>query len=338
MKAKLFATILLLCALCGAASGQNYDIRLTSNTNLRAEASLQSRIVETASAGTTLPVMGSAGRWLQINWNGQQVWMADWVSYTRLNSAAGAASQPANAGQQAQVDNCCFVDRQCHTDQDWTDGYWAFQNGQCAAPAQPAGQPSQPSQPAPAVSPQVDNCCFVDRQCHTDQEWTNGYLAYQNNQCGANQLIKAVSGLDVAIEGSPYFISQVRQAFDFMKERAPYWYSYAANGLNRIVQSDSIRGLYPISRTYSMVHDGHPPDGHTMEQLYAYMGGTFAHEACHAYLFAAGQRFAENWQEEKICTGIQVEALRAAAPNHPWISYLEGLIANIEDPATWWWS
>ena len=77
----------------------------------------------------------------------------------------------------AQVDNCCYVDRQCSSDQEWIAGYWAFQNNQCAAPAQ--------SQPAPAASSStpVDNCCFVGWQCHSDEEWRNGHWAYHNGQC-----------------------------------------------------------------------------------------------------------------------------------------------------------
>ncbi|MDE2859391.1 MAG: hypothetical protein OXN94_16215 [Chloroflexota bacterium] len=96
--------------------------------------------------------------------------------------AIGAAS-----GQ--NVDNCCFVDRECQSDQDWTDGYWAFQNGQCAAPAQsqPLAQAVSQPQPQPQTGGPVaiDNCCFVDRQCQSDQDWTDGYLAFQNGQCAA---------------------------------------------------------------------------------------------------------------------------------------------------------
>ena len=36
------------------------------------------------------------------------------------------------AQQTAAVDSRCFADRQCQTDQQWTDGYWPFQNNQCA--------------------------------------------------------------------------------------------------------------------------------------------------------------------------------------------------------------
>ena len=91
----------------------------------------------------------------------------------------------AAAGSAADIDNCCFVDRQCSTDQQWIDGYWAFQNNQCPAPAQ-----SQPAGGAPA---QIDNCCFVDRQCHSDQEWVDGYQAYQNNQCAAPAQTQSVA-------------------------------------------------------------------------------------------------------------------------------------------------
>ncbi len=87
-------------------------------------------------------------------------------------------------GTADDIDNCCFVDRQCHSDKDWTDGYFAFQNNQCPVPAQ--SQPPASSQPVSAAPAQIDNCCFVDRQCQTDQDWTNGYNAYQNNQCGAS--------------------------------------------------------------------------------------------------------------------------------------------------------
>ena len=78
----------------------------------------------------------------------------------------------------AQVDNCCFVDRQCSTDRQWTEGFYAFQHNQCAPPAQ--------SQPAGSHSSEIDNCCFVDRQCDSDQDWTDGYWAFQWGQCAVS--------------------------------------------------------------------------------------------------------------------------------------------------------
>ena len=179
MKPKLLAALIAIFAFCIAAQAQDFSIRISKNTNLRSIASLQGRIVETAKAGATLHVIGSQGKWFKISHGSGDVWMANWVSYTRVESAGQATAPVAN------IDNCCFVDRQCHTDQEWSDGYWAFQNKQCAAPVQ-SGQPAQqPASSAPASqSPAgVDNCCFVDRQCHSEQEWSDGYWAFQNGQC-----------------------------------------------------------------------------------------------------------------------------------------------------------
>ncbi len=200
MKAKLLAAILVVLLQYSMALAQGYDIRTTSRNNLRAAPSLDGTFLETVPAGTVLHVVGRLNRWLKISRNGNEVWMADWVGYSRVESSAVAAPQPAS-NVPAQVDNCCFVDRQCATDADWTEGWHAFQNGQCAAPAQP--QPQTPTQPASNVPANVDNCCFVDRQCHSDAAWTDGYHAFQNNQCpvaaGARQGVAASPAASISV-------------------------------------------------------------------------------------------------------------------------------------------
>ena len=176
MKARVFVAMTALLVLCSVAAAQGYSVRVAFNTNLRDTHSLQGNIVETVPAGTTLPVVGNANRWLKINLSGREVWMANWVGFTRVEDTVQPQSQ-------SQIDNCCFVDRQCNTDQEWTDGYYAFQNNQCAAPMQSQQQTS--AQPVSNVPAQVDNCCFVDRQCNTEADWIDGYHAFQNNQCAA---------------------------------------------------------------------------------------------------------------------------------------------------------
>ena len=176
VKAMRLIILMWVFALSNVASAQSYSIRVEFNTNLRSDHSLESDVVESAPAGSILQVIDSLNRWLKINRSGREVWMASWVSHTRIADSGQTTSQPAN-----NIDNCCFVDRQCNSDQQWTDGYWAFQNGQCTAPAQT--QPQTSTQPASSSPAQVDNCCFVDRQCATNSEWTDGYYAYQNNQC-----------------------------------------------------------------------------------------------------------------------------------------------------------
>ncbi len=89
----------------------------------------------------------------------------------------------------AQVDNCCFAGWQCNSDKDWVDGFYAFQHGQCSAPAQPQAT-SQSASIAPA---QIDNCCFAGWQCTNDLEWIKGYHAYLNGQCAAPAQTPATS-------------------------------------------------------------------------------------------------------------------------------------------------
>ena len=179
MRARCFVLIVAGFVLSVVSSAQEYSIRANRGLNLRAAPSLTADIADTVTSGTIMQVVGKSGSWLKINRSGNEVWLADWVNYSRVEgSEPTGAQQPA-----ASIDNCCFVDRLCQRDQEWVDGYWAYQNGHCAAPAQP--QPVTPAQPVASAPANVDNCCFVDRQCLSDQEWVDGYWAYQNGQCGA---------------------------------------------------------------------------------------------------------------------------------------------------------
>ncbi len=179
MKTKWFALLIALCLLVAHVSAQPYSIRANRGLNLRTEPSLTADIADTVPSGSILQVIGHSGEWLQIDRNGREVWLADWVNFSRVDS-----SEPTEAQQPTTlVDNCCGIDRQCQSEADWEAGYWAFQNGQCAASAQP--QPAMPAQPGASAPAHVDNCCYVDRQCELDWEWTEGYWAYQTGQCTA---------------------------------------------------------------------------------------------------------------------------------------------------------
>ena len=186
MRAKCFAILFAGFFLCVISYAQGYSIRANRGLNLRTEPSLNADIAGTVRTGTVLQVVGEQGGWLQINRNRGVVWLANWVNYSRLDSSEPTESQQPTS----QVDNCCFVDRQCQSDQEWIAGYWAYQNNQCAAPAQP--QPATPTQPASSESADVNNCCGIDRQCSSDQEWTDGYWAFQNGQCAAPTPVQRV--------------------------------------------------------------------------------------------------------------------------------------------------
>ena len=358
MKFRLFAVTVLLICFYGQASAQTYHIRVTQNTNLRASYSLQSGIAETVPAGTTLQVGGSFNRWLSISRNGE-VWMADWVPYDRVESAQTPSD----------VNNCCFVDRQCATDQEWTDGYWAFQNNQC--PVSPPATRQTSTQPSTTQPQSIDNCCFVDRQCTTDQQWTAGYWAYQNSQCGyptqskATSLQTPVSGSSdvdnccfigwachsdddwaagfhafqnnscahpwVEILGPSFFLNQVNTALDTLQSGAPHWYQYTgSSGLRRIeYRADGGFGGFNPHKL-AMYTSG--DNGNPM-----YFLSAIVHEACHAERWIAGTHV-EGWRNEVPCVQAQIDVISAIEPSNSHVFGLAWLLANIEDPSNWWWT
>ena len=321
MKARLIAATIAMCLLYGVSSAQTYAIRVTHNTNLRASYSLESAIIETAPAGTTLQVVGKSGRWLRISRNGNDVWMADWVAYSRVEGGEPTPEQPTS-----NINNCCFVDRQCQTDQDWTDGYWAFQNNQCGAPPQ-TGAPTS-SQPVSGAPAQIDNCCFVDRQCHSDQDWIDGYRAFQNNQCAHPG--NPHPGIEIV--GDADFVDYYVQRLDLLKNRLPGRYAYTISGLDRIQQETEGRpGVNVILKTYfeEWRDDGTP--GHGTSKIRS--SAVLVHEACHVHQYNAGSSVVQcdheaYTREEVICRQMELEVLIEldAAPDV--IEWARGMVAR----------
>ncbi|MCY4070756.1 MAG: hypothetical protein OXG60_05625 [Chloroflexi bacterium] len=83
----------------------------------------------------------------------------------------------------SQTNNCCSIDRQCNTDEQWIRGWWAFQHNQCGA-AVDSQQQQQPERQTRSPS-QINNCCFTGWQCDADEDWKSGYFAFQHNQCAS---------------------------------------------------------------------------------------------------------------------------------------------------------
>ena len=225
MRSKYLAVIMVWFVLFGMASAQEYSIRANRGLNLRAEPALNAPIADTVLSGSILQVVGEFNRWLKIDRGGRQVWLADWVNYSRIDNVEPTGSQQLTA----PIDNCCFVDRQCQSDQEWIAGYWAYQNQQCVAPGQT--QPTTPAQPVGSAPATVDNCCFVDRQCQSDAQWEAGYWAYQRNQCAAPGGTAASESSRPRIEGAEVFISKFTATLDLLQQDAPPWYDY----INRYV-------------------------------------------------------------------------------------------------------
>ncbi len=320
MQSKFLAGIVACLLMFGIASAQEYSIRANRGLNLRAAPRLDAAIADTVPAGAILQVVGKSGSWLQIRRDAGDVWLADWVSYSRIDANAPAES-PAPT---RQIDNCCFVDRQCQSDQEWIAGYNAFQNGQCVAPAQP--QPATPAQPASSAPANVDNCCFVDRQCHSDADWLNGYWAFQNNQCPAAPAQQTAPSAPTrpVIQGSDRFVRHIGVVLDLMEREAPEWYNYVINGLSFIVEvpipdQDATHTCTALAYTRerkaaleSCWVNKFQLWG--MSAKYDQLGAATAivHEACHVHRYEAGFVYdaATRDREETVCrergAGVQV--------------------------------
>lgn len=322
MRLKILILACLASLLCATTSAQAYSVRVTFNTNLRASYSLSARVLDTAPAGVALNVAGSHENWLRVDWMGRQMWLAGWVPMTRLDAPQSSAN----------IDNCCYVDRQCASDHDWTAGYWAYQNNQCGAPA--TTEALTPAQPETSVPENVDNCCFVDRQCRTDHEWTQGFWDFQNHQCGA----PGSHARAVQVEGSAGFIHMVDRAFQLLQEWAPEWYTYVVSALSKVRQDPGSpsSGIYIDSRTY-----GVGTNIQTIAEVSSYnvvdMVGGLAHEACHVHQWWDGTATA-GWRNEIGCLHAQLAATEAVDPLDRQSPWLRDLIANIENPEYWWWT
>ena len=281
---RLFVAALFILFACSTALAETYDIRVTWPTRLRASYSLDSRIVEVALAGDVLQVVGRFNRWLKIDRNGKTVWMADWVDYVRLDEerASRKATSSEGAREPSDIDNCCFVNRQCATDQEWVDGYWAYQRNEC------------PAQPRPGTSS------------------------------------APVAGHAISIQGSPLFINHISEALNLLRTRSPKWYNYVISGANAIVQDNGIFGgglAGLLTRTVLL-----PPYGYLITTSdddfnVANVASTLVHEACHIHRHDAGHPYTPytNIAEELVCIEQEKAMLRETVEPH--LQGLHGIIA-----------
>lgn len=317
MKARYYAVAFILFILSSAASAQSYFVRVTNNTNLRASYSLESAVLTSARAGATLEVVGQHNRWLRVRHEGRQFWMASWVSHSRVDAQPTAVS--------ADIDNCCFVDRQCQSDQEWTDGYWAYQNKQCAAPATTTTVSTVSPPPGATAASDVDNCCFLGWNCQSDHQWERGFWNYQVGQCEHQGVI---------IEGSEGFKATMDEALKLLRDRSPHWYWYTLDGLSKIREVEGSRiwvGTPGGENTWGR------DSGWLRNREIVGIAATLAHEACHVYRHRSGQFPVSDVVGERACTQIEIQALEAIGAE-PWrIRSEQNLLANIEKPECQWW-
>ena len=314
MRAKCIALIIVGFVLYAVSSAQEYSIRANRGLNLRAAPSLDSAIADTVPAGAILQVVGKFSRWLKINRGEYEAWLADWVNFSRVDSIVPTGSQQPTA----EIDNCCYFDRECQNDHEWIAGYWAYRNGQCAAPAQP--QPATPAQYVASAPATVDNCCYVDRQCQTDDDWLTGYWAFQNNQCPAAPAQQTASSAPTrpVIRGSDRFVRHVGLVLDWLASQAPEWYHYVISGLSIIVEvpvpdqgTEQVCTALAYTRERKASLETCWTNSYQLDGLGARMDKystavALGHEACHVHRYEAGFVYdsTTSEQEEFECRKI----------------------------------
>lgn len=343
VKIRVAVAALYVVLVCGAAFAQEYHIRVSQNTNLRASDSLESVVLASARAGTILEVVGRQERWLRVEHDGRQYWMARWVNHTRVGEPQATPEPVPAAAKVVVVDNCCFVNRQCATNQDWEAGYWAYQWNEC-----PLSQPAIPGTTpvSPPAGQAVDNCCFVNRQCATEQEWVDGYHAFQYDSSCQNRPPAAQSGAQasgrftcqapshshpVGIFGHSEFKNKLGCALDLLKRKGGRWYGYVVSALKSIQpKGGTLITVYSHSREVFWGTDGWS----YRSSDYVSLGAIMAHEACHVYYKESSSQV----EEEIACTRVELQALDALGKSPGRRSTLVKRIENLRDnPDLRWW-
>ena len=255
MNRTLAAALVTFAVLCNMTFAQDYTIQTDAEVNLRSWYSTDSLGVETVPAGTVLQVIGKFNRWLKISRNGSHVWLADWLDFTRIDSQPPQPSSQPSTSTQPQVDNCCFVDRQCARQAEWENGYYAFQNGQCQPPARSSSHSTMSQTRQSSQLVQINNLCFTVRVCRTEKEWIAGYIAFQQQNVASQApggetavLARVIDGdtIDVRIGGR---IVRLRYIGVDTPERGEACYSEATSYNRGLVSGKTLTLVRDVSET-----------------------------------------------------------------------------------------
>ncbi len=129
---------------------------VAGNMNIRQRPTTGSSVVAKARWGDSFDVtqseQGDSWCWLEIS----KGWMAKTSRVGSTPPTQAPSTQVSRSSQPSQlpsdVDNCCYVNRQCNSDDEWTRGYWAFQNNECPVSTSTTASPN-PVVAAPAQEP-----------------------------------------------------------------------------------------------------------------------------------------------------------------------------------------
>ncbi len=297
MKTTWFLMLVTGFLLVTVASAQEYFIRVTYSTNLRESYSLDSAVLAAVQAGEIVQVIGEHDNWLKINRNGREMWMAGWLSYSRVEDSEQTTSA---TGTSAQIDNCCLAGWHCINDEEWTNGLQAHQRNDCeGSPRIPTGE----------------SCCQMGWNCTLPSDWIMGvWYIREGLKCG---MPNQVNYAGVIIEGSEFFIAQVSEALDLLKSGAPEWYAYVIAAPLKIREW---LGSHTLERSVNMALS------HAAEDVIR-RASTLLHESCHLQRWRVRlHRYETDLQkrtEENLCELVVDDMLDSLQPVRPHNAKLE---------------
>jgi len=233
----------------------------------------------------------------------------------------GNAPPPA---KRSDIDNCCFVDRQCRTDKEWEDGYWAFQNKECSAPTEPVSNVVAPPQQTTVAESEVNNCCHIGWDCQTENEWIHGYNTYQSKQC---------ENPGVSVIGSDHFKAVILEALRQLKNRSAYWYLYTIDGLDNIREQPGDR-IFVTTRSADVSWSA---DSYAISSAdLGTVAALLVHEACHVHRGRAGLQ-PGGLVGERACLQIEIQVLDVLGLSPGRRNWLQEVLDNINDRNYQWW-
>ena len=180
------SAVLIVCLLIrpgDSATAQDYNIRVDSPVNLRASYSTEADVVAIVPSNTVLRVIGRFNRWLKVNWQGIEVWLADWVNYTRVDNAPTLPPSIQAQATQVLINNYCFTTTwNCKTEVDWVRGWEAWQREPYDNVPQYEITPTDSE--AWATQDPINNYCYTTWNCKTEVDWVRGWEAWQREPYG----------------------------------------------------------------------------------------------------------------------------------------------------------
>lgn len=228
---------------------------LTGAMNIRERPSTTSRVVAKAQAASSFTVkasiLGDNWCWLNIS----QGWLANTTrvqSTKPLRATASTSTATATLQTPSHIDNCCFVNRHCQSEQDWVDGYWAFQRQECSAQA----------------------------------------TTEQISEPGAAHYIINSQGRRIPIYGDEEFRLTIARGFYYLRDKLPQWWQYVAI-IDDVKYDETVSNCaYACaSWPYKSVRFG----PHAYGKNASIIAQSLIHETCHLYQWQEGRGNNYDW-------------------------------------------